>query len=94
MNTNWNATPASMWAWLGQRFSALFALGLVTYHVINPLNPHAQTLLLVFVAFHAVLGLRVILMDFGLNTKHQKTALFVLVALGLALLTAGTLWNR
>ena len=94
MSIKLNSTPASMWAWLAQRISAVFALGLVTYHVINPLNPHAQTLLLAFVVFHAVLGIRVILMDFGLNTKHQKTALFVLVAIGVALFTAGAIWNR
>ena len=94
MNTNWNSTPASMWAWLGQRVSALFALGLVTYHFFNPFNQHAQTLLMAFVVFHAVLGVRVILLDFGLSTRHQKLALLLLAGLGIALFTAGTIWNR
>jgi succinate dehydrogenase / fumarate reductase cytochrome b subunit len=92
--SNLKETPASMWAWLAQRFSAVFALGLVTYHYFNPLNQHAQTLLLGFVLFHAVLGVRVILLDLGLSTKHQKVALFLLAGLGLVLFTAGTIWNR
>jgi succinate dehydrogenase / fumarate reductase cytochrome b subunit len=83
-----------MWAWLAQRISAVFALGLVTYHYFNPMNQHAQTLLLGFVLFHAVLGVRVILLDFGLSARHQKLALFVLAGLGIVLFTAGTIWNR
>lgn len=94
MSTSLKETPASMWAWLAQRFSAVFALGLVTYHYLNPFNQHAQTLLLAFVLFHAVLGVRVILLDFGLNTKHQKMALFILAGLGIVLFGAGTLWKR
>jgi len=93
-NSNWKETPASMWAWIGQRLSAVFALGLVTYHYFNPLNQHAQTLLLGFVLFHAVLGVRVILLDIGLGTKHQKIALFVLAGLGAVLFAAGAIWNR
>jgi len=92
--SNWKETPASMWAWLLQRFSAVFALGLVTYHYFNPVNQHAQNLLLGFVLFHAVLGLRVILLDLGLREKNHKLALFVLAGLGLLLFTAGALWNR
>jgi succinate dehydrogenase / fumarate reductase cytochrome b subunit len=55
----------SMWAWIGQRVSALFALGLVVFHYFDPVNERVQTLLIGFVIFHAVLGLRVILLDFG-----------------------------
>ena len=94
MNSNWKETPVSMWAWLAQRFSAIFALGLVTYHYFNPMNQHAQTLLIGFVLFHAVLGVRVILLDFGLSPRYQKLALFVLAGLGVVLFTAGAIWNR
>ena len=61
-----SSTPLGMWAWLGQRFSALFALGLVIYHFIDPFNQHVQTLLMGFVILHAALGLRVIFLDLGL----------------------------
>jgi succinate dehydrogenase/fumarate reductase cytochrome b subunit len=59
----------SMWAWIGQRVSALFALGLVLFHYIDPVNERVQTLLIVFVLFHALLGVRVILLDLGVM-KH------------------------
>lgn len=57
----------SMWAWIGQRVSAIFALALVIVHYINPLNQRVQTALLAFVVLHALLGLRVILLDLGLG---------------------------
>ena len=91
---NWKETPASMWAWIAQRFSAMFALGLVIYHYFNPSNRHAQQLLIAFVAFHAFLGLRVILLDFGLKGRLHKVALFTLTGLALAIFTADAIWNR
>jgi len=95
MSTNWKETPESMWAWLGQRFSALVALGLVIYHYFDPINQRAQNCLIAFVVFHAMLGVRVILLDLGvLREKHQKLALFVLSGVGVVLLAAGVLWNR
>ena len=66
---NWKETPGSMWAWIGQRFSAVFALGLVIFHYFYPWNLQAQNLLIVFVGFHALLGLRIILIDLGIIGK-------------------------
>ena len=83
-----------MWAWLGQRASALFALGLVIYHFFDPGNHRVQTLLLGFVLIHAMLGVRVILLDFGMNARNHKVALVVLAGAGVVLFAAGTLWNR
>ena len=94
MDMNWKETPAGMWAWIAQRASAIFALGLVTYHYFDPANRHAQQLLIAFVAFHAFLGLRVILLDFGLSGKAHKMALFVLTALAIAVFAADAIWNR
>lgn len=59
----------SMWAWIGQRVSAIFALGLVIFHYIDPVNERVQKLLITFVIVHAFLGLRVILLDLGVM-KH------------------------
>jgi succinate dehydrogenase hydrophobic anchor subunit len=60
-----------MWAWLGQRVSAVFALALVVFHYIDPVNERVQTMLMVFVVVHALLGVRVILSDLGLGSgKH------------------------
>jgi succinate dehydrogenase hydrophobic anchor subunit len=91
---NLKAAPAGMWAWVGQRVSGLFALGLVTYHFFNPANRHTQQMLIGFVVLHAFLGVRVILLDFGLNSRLHKVALVVLTGLAIGVFTAGALWNR
>jgi succinate dehydrogenase hydrophobic anchor subunit len=91
---NLRATPAGMWAWIAQRASGVLALGLVTYHFFNPANRHTQQLLLAFVVFHAFLGIRVVLLDFGLNSRLHKVVLVVLTGLAIGVFTAGALWNR
>lgn len=60
-------THLGMWAWLAQRASAIASLGLVLYHFYDPINARVQNLLMAFVLVHAVLGLRVILIDLGLT---------------------------
>jgi succinate dehydrogenase / fumarate reductase cytochrome b subunit len=57
----------TMWAWIGQRISAVFALVLLVFHYVDPVNERVQTLLIGFVIFHALLGLRVILLDLGVG---------------------------
>ena len=94
MASQWKETPASMWAWLAQRLSAVFALGLVIYHYLDPANVRVQTLLVGFVVFHAALGIRVLLLDLGLKGVYHKTALAILLLTGAALVAAQVLWNR
>jgi succinate dehydrogenase / fumarate reductase cytochrome b subunit len=51
--------------------------------VTLPHRPLIQFLLLLTVVFHVTLGLRVILLDFGLvNVKYQKALIGGLAALG------------
>jgi succinate dehydrogenase/fumarate reductase cytochrome b subunit len=83
-----------MWAWIGQRLSAVFALALVVYHYFDPINQRAQTLLIAFVVFHAAIGVRTILLDLGLDIRKHKAALLVALAIGLLAVTAGTVWNQ
>lgn len=79
------STEAGMWAWLWQRVSALVIIALLCIHITLPYRPLIQFLLLVTVVFHVSLGLRVILLDFGLvGMKYQKALIGGLVALGLA----------
>jgi succinate dehydrogenase hydrophobic anchor subunit len=85
---------SSVWAWLAQRVSAVFALGLIVYHYFDPVNQRAQNVLMAFVVFHAVLGVRVILLDLGLDSRRHKSALVILVLFGVVLAAAGALWNR
>ena len=80
------ATPVGMWAWIWQRISAIAIIFLLGLHLVLTYIPLVQFLLLVVVTFHAVLGLRVILLDFNLvNVKYQKALIAGLVALGLVM---------
>lgn len=80
-----------MWAWLAQRVSALAIVVLLAFHVTVTYRPFLQLLLLLAVAFHAALGLRVILLDFKIvDVKFQKALIWGLVGLGLAVML--TIW--
>jgi succinate dehydrogenase hydrophobic anchor subunit len=79
----WRSTQAGMWAWIWQRISALIIICLLGIHLILPYRPLIQFLLLLTVIFHVSLGLRVILLDFGLvNVRYQKALIGGLTALG------------
>ncbi len=83
----WRRTRIGMWAWLCQRISALAVIVLLGLHLILTYRPLLQFLLLVAVVFHAVLGLRVILLDFGVvNIRYQKALLGGLGLLGLVMM--------
>ncbi len=88
----WRNTLPGMWAWLMQRVSAILILLFLTLHFFLPYRRPLQFLLLFVVAFHASLGLRVLLIDLGANVKAQKTLFIVFL-----LLAAGGLifvWNH
>jgi len=72
-----------MWAWLWQRISALAILVFLGLHLTLTYIPLIQFLLLLVVIFHAVLGLRIILLDFGLvDVRYQKALIGGLAVLG------------
>jgi len=80
-----------MWAWLWQLISALAIGVLLVLHVTLTYKLLIQFLLLLMVAFHATLGLRVILLDFNLvDVKYQKALIWGLTALGLVVVL--TIW--
>ena len=75
-----------MWAWLLQRASAVCIVVFLTLHVFFTYKPFIQFLLLATVAFHAALGLRVILLDFNLvSIKKQRALVYWLPGIGIAL---------
>ena len=77
-------TPVGMWAWIWQRISALAIIFFLALHLTLTYKPIVQFLLLITVTFHAVLGLRVILLDFNIvNIKYQKALIAGLVGTGL-----------
>jgi succinate dehydrogenase / fumarate reductase cytochrome b subunit len=89
----WRNTQVGMWAWVWQRISALAILLFLGLHLTLTYKPVIQFLLLMTVTFHAVLGLRVILLDFNIvNVKYQKALIAGLGALGIAIFII--IWTR
>ncbi len=87
----WRETRAGMWAWLIQRGAAVALLVVVTAHLMNPFRRGVQAALLALVLLHALLGLRAILLDFGLPLRWHRL-LFVL-ALVLAAVIFAYVWR-
>ena len=75
-----------MWAWLIQRAAAVALLLVVALHLVNPFRRGVQAALLALVLVHALLGVRSLLLDFGLPLRWHR-ALFLL-----ALVLAGALF--
>jgi succinate dehydrogenase hydrophobic anchor subunit len=73
----WRGTRTGMWAWLIQRAAAIALLGVVALHLVNPFRRGVQAALLALVLLHALLGVRALLLDFGLPLRWHR-ALFVM----------------
>jgi succinate dehydrogenase hydrophobic anchor subunit len=87
----WRDTKAGMWAWLLQRAAALALVPVVALHLVNPFRRGVQAVLLGLVLVHGLLGLRSLLLDFGLPLRWHR-ALFAL-ALVLAGLIFAAVWT-
>ncbi|MBI2527439.1 MAG: succinate dehydrogenase [Candidatus Rokubacteria bacterium] len=86
----WRDTKAGLWAWLLQRAAAVALVVVIALHLQNPFIPAVQAVLLGLVLLHGLLGLRAILLDFGLPVGWHR-ALFA-GALGLAILLFVVFW--
>jgi succinate dehydrogenase hydrophobic anchor subunit len=80
-----------MWAWLLQRAAALGLVAVVAWHLVNPFRRGVQAALLALVLVHGLLGLRSLLLDFGLPLRWHRV-LFAL-ALGLAAVLFAAVWG-
>jgi succinate dehydrogenase/fumarate reductase cytochrome b subunit len=87
----WRSTLPGMWAWLIQRVSAILILLFLTLHFFLPYRRPLQFLLLLVVALHASLGIRVFLIDLGADVKTQRP-LFI-ISLLLAAFALFFVWN-
>ena len=76
----WRDTKAGMWAWLIQRLAALGLLAVIALHLHNPFVRPVQAAVLALVLLHGLLGIRAILLDFGLPARVHR-ALFLLALL-------------
>ena len=87
----WRDTKAGMWAWLIQRGAAILLLVVIALHLVNPFRREVQAALLALALLHALLGVRALLLDFGLPLRWHR-ALFVL-ALLLAAAIFAAVWT-
>src|SRR5207244_6722816 len=76
----WRDTKTGMWAWLIQRLAALGLLAVIALHLQNPFVRPVQAAVLALVLLHGLLGVRAILLDFGLPARVHRT-LFLLALL-------------
>ena len=87
----WRGTRAGMWAWLLQRAAAVALLVVIALHLANPFLRPVQAALLALALLHALLGVRVLLLDLGLPLRWHR-ALFIL-ALVLAAALFWAIWS-
>jgi succinate dehydrogenase hydrophobic anchor subunit len=87
----WRGTRAGMWAWLVQRGAAVVLLLVIVLHVRTPYWRAGQALLLALVLVHGLLGVRAILLDFGLPVRWHRLAL--VGAGALAVVIFGAVWG-
>jgi succinate dehydrogenase hydrophobic anchor subunit len=87
----WRGTRAGLWAWLLQRAAALALVVVIVLHLRNPFVRPVQATLLALVLVHGLLGLRAILLDFGLPVRFHRALLAA--ALALAALLFAVVWG-
>jgi succinate dehydrogenase hydrophobic anchor subunit len=87
----WRDTKAGMWAWLLQRVAAVGLLAVIVAHLRNPFVRPVQAALLALVLLHGLLGVRTILLDFGLPARWQR--LLFLLALVAGAATFAIFWR-
>ena len=81
----WRDTKAGMWAWLLQRLAALLLVVVIIFHLRNPFVRPVQAALLGLVLLHGLLGVRAMLLDFGLPVRWHRMLLGGAMALGVIL---------
>ena len=89
----WRGTRAGMWAWLVQRSAAVALLAVIVLHVRTPYWRTVQALLLALVLVHALLGVRAIVLDFGLPVRWHRLLLVVAGALTMVIFAAVWKWQ-
>ena len=89
----WRDTKAGMWAWLIQRAAAVALLLVIALHLANPFRRGVQAALLALVLVHALLGVRAILLDFGLAHRWQRALFGLSLILAIVVFAAVWVWR-
>jgi succinate dehydrogenase hydrophobic anchor subunit len=82
-----------MWAWLAQRAAAVALVVVIVLHVRTPYWGAVQALLLALVLLHGLLGVRAIVLDFGLPVRWHRLLLVAAVALAAVIFVAVWGWR-
>ena len=90
---SWRDTKVGMWAWLVQRAAAVALVAVIALHLANPFVRPVQALLLGLVLLHGLLGVRAILLDFGLPVRWHRALLAGALGLGVAAFAAVWGWR-
>lgn len=89
----WRGTPAGMWAWLLQRAAAVLLLVVIAAHLVNPFRRGVQAALLALALLHALLGVRALLLDFGLPVRWHRALFAAALVLAAAIFVAVWAWR-
>ena len=90
-----SGTPVylGLWTWLWQRVSSVILLVLLPWHWINPFSRPVRLAVLFFVIFHAMAGIRVMLLDFGLAERWHRGLVWMLAGVGVVVFLYFALWH-
>jgi succinate dehydrogenase hydrophobic anchor subunit len=89
----WRGTRVGMWAWLLQRVAAIGLVAVIAAHLKNPFARPVQAALLALVLFHGLLGVRAILLDFGLPARWHRLLFLLALLAGVAAFAAFWGWR-
>jgi len=89
----WRDTKAGMWAWLLQRVAAVGLVAVVALHLVNPFARLVQAALFALVLLHGLLGVRTILLDFGLPARWHRWLLLLALLSWVAAVAAFWRWR-
>jgi succinate dehydrogenase hydrophobic anchor subunit len=90
---DWRGTRAGMWAWLIQRAAAVALLVVVAAHLTNPFRRGVQAVLLALVLLHALLGVRTLVLDFGVPVRWHRALFAGALALAAAIFALAWTWR-
>jgi succinate dehydrogenase hydrophobic anchor subunit len=90
---SWRDTRLGMWAWLVQRAAAVALVALIVLHVRNPFVRPVRATLLALVLLHGLLGVRALLLDFGLPVRWHRALAVVAIALAAAMFAGAWWWQ-
>jgi succinate dehydrogenase hydrophobic anchor subunit len=89
----WRDTKAGMWAWLIQRAAAVLLVLVIALHLVNPFRRGVQAALLALVLLHGLLGVRSLLLDFGLSQRWHRPLFALALALSAVLFVVVWGWR-